>query len=75
MKYFFKNRSGYIFKGDIPSVIEVLFNPIFYDSNSEDIHLKGYKANHRQYKRGSIRNSFNFFESTYGVKFRIKVNY
>ena len=35
--------------------------------------MKGYKANHRQYKRGSTLNAFNFFNGGKGVKLRFKV--
>ncbi len=35
--------------------------------------MKGFKANHRQYVRGSTLNTLNFFEFENGVKLRFKV--
>ena len=68
-----KISSGFVFKGEAPSSIEIILNPIYYKSVSENIHLKGFKVNHRKYVRGSTYNSLNFFDSGSGVKLRFKV--
>ena len=65
---------NYVFKGPLASYIDVILTPINYVSIPDDISLKGYKANFKKYRRGSIVNNMDFFEGGKHVVLRFRVN-
>lgn len=66
-------KSNYVFKGDDPSTVQIIFTPIFYTNKNDNLRLSGYRASLNQYFRGSIRNDLNFYQSENGVKLNIQV--
>lgn len=55
------------------SYIDVILTPINYNSIPDDISLKGFKANFKKYRRGSIANNMDFFEADDNVVLRFRV--
>jgi hypothetical protein len=60
--YLFSNNL--VFKGEDPSVINILLSPIFYHNKYENKNLSGYRADFKSYAKGSTKNLFDFYSST-----------
>ncbi len=73
-KFVLINSLNFVFKGENPSIINILLCPIFFHNKDINQYLSGFRADFKSYTVGSIKNNYNFYGYEDKIRLQFKVN-